>query len=786
MVANTPSTRVGKIALIGNPNTGKTTLFNVLTGLNQKVGNYPGVTVERKAGFFHLGENEIELIDLPGCYSLASRSPDEMVVTDVLSDQQQGESSVDVILAILDASNLRRNLYLVSQLLEIGKPVVVALNMIDIADSRGLEINVAGLSTVLGVPVVKISATRKHGIEDLNQALQQALQEPASSTGRNTPIFPETFRLGFYQFKEWLQQQYPEIIQNTPDPKLMRIFVDQDGLAEKQLRKKTGDDQLKGLDDARKTVSTSFPLTAIETKTRYDWVATVLENNLVRPQDPAVNLSDRLDQVLTHRLWGTIIFFVVMTVVFQSIYSWAGPFMGIIEGAIGAAGAFAGSVLPEGALRSLVVDGVIAGVGAVVIFVPQIAILFLFIAILEDCGYMPRAAFLMDRLLSFCGLSGKSFIPMLSSFACAVPGIMATRTIEDHRDRLVTILVAPLMSCSARLPVYLIFIAAFIPSMPILGGWLNLQGMVLLAMYLVGVVVAIPVAWLMRKFMLRTEPSSFVLEMPSYKIPSLQSVAIYIYDRVLAFLARAGTIIFAATIVIWALSYFPRNQAVIDEYESEKSQTQAAFVQQVTPLLEDLDFSLEPGSEQPAAVVEAIAANQQLQQAAEDDPLAQQIIDQTADHQEQINSINAEMNGALVRSSALGIMGRAIEPVVEPLGWDWRIGMATLASFPAREVIIATLGTIFNLGDSADAESVDLRQAMRDATRENGQPLFSIAVALSIMVFFALCSQCVSTLAVIKRETNSWRWPIVSFTYMTLLAYFGAMVTYQLASRLGL
>ena len=429
-------------------------------------------------------------------------------------------------------------------------------------------------------------------------------------------------------------------------------------------------------------------------------------------------------------------FLVLMATVFQSIYKWAAPLMDLIDGAFGWLGELASLLIPEGALQSLIVDGVIAGVGGVAIFLPQIVILFGFIAILEDCGYMARAAFLMDRLMSWAGLSGKSFVPMLSSFACAIPGVMATRVIENRRDRFTTILVAPLMSCSARLPVYTIMIAAFIPAKPVLG-FFGLQGVTLLAMYMVGIVVAIPVAWLFKKTILQGETPPFVMEMPPYKIPDLKTIILRMVDRGKRFLVDAGTIIFATTVLIWGLLYYPRPQSISDQYAQKAAEIQAQTLSQ----------------------------------------------DQ---REEQLNAnINAEA-GAFLRQSALGRIGKFIEPAVKPLGWDWKVGIAVIASFPAREVVVATLGIIYNLGSEESEESENLRQKMRNATWDDNpnQKVFTPIVALSVMVFFALCAQCAATLAVIKRETGSWKWPIFTFGYMTILAYFVALVTYQIGNLL--
>jgi ferrous iron transport protein B len=483
-----------------------------------------------------------------------------------------------------------------------------------------------------------------------------------------------------------------------------------------------------------------MPVPAVEAIARYDWVGQVVKGSVKRPAEHQGTLSDRIDAVLTHKVWGTLLFIAAMAVLFSSIFILAVPVMDFIDGLVGALAGWVESHMSEGPLRSLLADGIIGGVGAVVIFLPQILILFLFIAVLEDCGYMARAAFLMDRLMACVGLSGKSFIPLLSSFACAVPGIMATRVIENRRDRLATILIAPLMSCSARLPVYVILIGAFVPAQYYLGGIVGLQGLVLLGMYAVGTIVAIGVAWVLKKTLLRGETPPFVMELPSYKLPSLRVVAYRMAERGWAFLARAGTVIFAVTIVIWALAYYPRSEARV----AADIAAQRAAVQNDAAALAEFDNP------------------EHLQ------PLADSL------HQ---------------RYSFLGRAGQWIEPVVRPLGWDWRIGAAAIASFPAREVVMGVLGVIYQLGPDVDvgSEGDQYRlQSQLKAARwdDTGEPVYNLPVALSIMVFFALCAQCAATLAVIRRETNSWRWPAFTFLYMTTLAYFGALLTYQIGIRL--
>ena len=497
------------IAVIGNPNTGKSTLFNALTGMRQHVGNYPGVTVERKTGTAQLGPNlSVELIDLPGTYSLAARSPDEMIAVDVLLNQLPDAPSIDAVLAIADASNPERNFYLISQLLELGLPVVVALNMLDVAQSKGIEIDTATLSKRLGAEVVGLCANKGRGIDELKAALRRALEKKTSPSGL-LPNFSLTMTQSVETLLKDLHGHKPKLGREINRLEAFRALVDKGGHAETRLKSKLDSSFGSSLEDLRKKAST-VPLAAEEVRVRYKWVQDSLQGAIKRPAQPPPTRSDALDKWLTHWFSGTLIFMLLMFLVFQCIFTWAKPLMqGISDGFDGLAN-YVGSQMPEGALRSLVSSGAIKGVGAVLTILPQICLLFLFIAVMEDCGYMARAAFLMDRLLSRVGLSGKSFIPMLSSFACAVPGVMATRTIENWRDRLTTIMVAPLMSCSARIPIYSLMIYTFIPDRSIFGtAWdpLGLRGLTLFAMYMVGIAVAIPVAWLLKNTVERRDTS---------------------------------------------------------------------------------------------------------------------------------------------------------------------------------------------------------------------------------------------------------------------------------------
>ncbi|MEW6234175.1 MAG: ferrous iron transport protein B [Candidatus Omnitrophota bacterium] len=781
----TADAAIKRIALVGNPNTGKTTLFNAITGLNQKVANYPGVTVERKSGRLKLGAYRLETIDLPGTYSLAARSLDESVVTDVLFGCLDGEPPIDLIVAIADAGNLTRNLYLVSQALELGTPVVVALNMMDIAEAKGVKIDCEGLSQRLGVPFVPVCANRRKGIGELLSRMEETLEQGGSKP-RETPILPETLRLGIYRLKEWIAARSPEGVCPFRDAELLRALVDAGKGAEKRLAILYGEEIGVCLESLRLQVGKGASLAAIEAEARYKWINNLLASYIQKPDRLVRTRSDRIDEILTHKLFGGAVFVFLMAFVFQAIYVGAGPLMDAIDSGFGFLGEIVSAFLPEGALRSLIADGIIAGAGGVLVFLPQIAILFFLIAILEDCGYLPRAAYLMDKLLSHCGLSGKSFIPMLSSFACAIPGIMATRTIENRRDRLVTILVAPLMSCSARLPVYLIFIAAFIPDERLFGSWIGLRGFVLLLFYLLGVGLAIPIAWFLKKVLVKGYDAPFVMEMPSYKIPGLRTVFLFVFEQSKAFVLRAGTVILSVTVVVWALAYFPHSSSILQRYDRLRDEAAEQFRKNSLPLLTMLDSNAYSSSMSGGDIGKAMENDPRFQnpspQLSSNETL-ERILALRNSYQEELDRIGGEEQGELVRSSFLGRLGKWIEPAVQPLGWDWRIGMAAISSLPARELVVASLGTIFNVGADSDESSVSLRQAIMEAKRDDGAPLFNLAVALSIMVFFALCCQCAATLAVIRRETNSWKWPLFAFGYMTALGYIGAFAAYHLTMK---
>ena len=729
------------VALIGNPNTGKSTLFGALSGVQQRVGNYPGVTVEKKLGQLTLDGRRWTIVDLPGTYSLAPRSPDEMVAVDVLLGRRREVRAPDVVVCVVDADNLERNLYLVSQVLELGLPTLIVLTMLDLARARGVSVDKERLERQLGVPVVAVQANKRIGLDDLKGALARDLDRPIAA--RESP-FPDPFREEVARLEATLTPALPRYL-------VERLLLETGGYLEGQIATINDPDPLRErLRDARaRLAGAGCPVPAVEAIARYGWVAKVVEGVVAHPETPRVTIGDRVDAVLTHRVWGTLILSAVMILMFHAVFAWAERPMDAIDAAVGALGDLVESRLAEGPLRSLLVEGVVGGIGSVIIFLPQIVILFFFLAILEDCGYLARAAYLMDRLMVRVGLSGKSFIPMLSSFACAIPGVMATRVIENRRDRLTTILVAPLMSCSARLPVYTLMIAAFLPDRRYLAGVLGLRGLTMFAMYLVGIVAAAIVALVLKRTLLRGATPPFVMELPAYRWPSPRVVAYRIYDRAGEFLRRAGTFILAVSIVMWAALYYPRLSP----------EAAAPLIAEGGRLEAERDVALESG-----------------------DP------DVAEDLDARIASVGDRLRGAQQRQSLLGRAGRLIEPAVRPLGWDWRIGSAAIASFPAREVVVATLGVIFDVGDEVDDEAGTnrLRSALQRATWPGtGRPLFNVPVALGIMVFFALCAQCVSTLAVIRRETNSWAWPAFSFAYMTALAYVGAFVVYQVGMAIG-
>ncbi len=750
--ATTSASRASRtrwVALIGNPNTGKTTVFNALTGFRAKVANYPGVTVDKKSGALK-GAVGVEILDLPGTYSPAARSPDEMVAVDVLLGRRADTPRPDAAVVVADASNLDRNLYLATQVLETGLPVVVALNMFDLARSRGHSIDCAALARRLGVPVVPVVASKGEGLPALVAAIERALE-----TGKEpSPLvrFPEAFEAEAEALCKALQATP---LGRLPDLEVRRLLLDVGGYAETRAVERGGPVVGEAVRAARARLSAGgTPVEGLEAALRYGAIGEAGAGAGSVPATPRVTWRDRLDAVLTHRVLGSVLFVAVMTLMFLSMFAWASPIMDFLGTDV--FGAAAGAIhswggLGGGAVESLVTDGVIAGVGGILVFLPQILILFCFLSILEDCGYMARAAFLMDRLLRWCGLSGKSFIPLLSSFACGVPGVMATRTIENRRDRLATILVAPLMSCSARLPVYTLVVGAFVPARRVFGP-VTMQALAFTGLYLLGIVIAVPVAFLLKRTVLKGETPPFLMELPPYRLPRPRGVFHRMASSGKEFVVRAGTLILATSVVVWALSYFPRDPEVAVRRDvavaAAKERLASALVAAKTP-------------EARAAAQDAAAAEE--------------------------GAAASRAQGEWLRGSVMGTIGRAIEPAVSPIGWDWKVGVAVAASFPAREVVVSTMSVLYDLGPEDDQAA--LTDRMKAATWESGarkgEPVFDLASSLALAVFFALCMQCVSTLVVMRRETGSWRWPALAFFYLTTLAWLGAFATASIVRALS-
>lgn len=739
----------GYVALTGNPNCGKTTLFNALTGMRAKVGNYAGVTVERKEGRL-LGTTPptgVIVLDLPGTYSLSPQSLDEQISRDVLFRRISEVPAPGLVVVVVDASNLQRNLYYATQVIELGYPTILALNMVDVAEANGQEVDEVALSRELGVPVYPLIASNGQGIATLREGiLAQMVQQRAESasplsTLRETPKFfevPPQMEKKLGDLAELLARNTKGRSVSAEAEALLLLTDERVSFAEVPLEAK------EFVETSRKELEAAeIDWRSVAIEARYLRIAeiatSVTSENLVMEE----TFSDKLDRVLTHKVWGMLIFIGIMALMFQSIFSFAKYPMDGIQAAIGWVGDSVGRLLPPGDLHSLIVDGVIAGVGAVIVFLPQICLLFLFIGLLEDTGYMARAAFLMDRLMSKVGLHGKSFIPMLSSFACAIPGIMATRTIETPKDRLVTILVAPLMSCSARLPVYTLLIAACIPKKKVFG-ILGTQGLTMLSMYLLGIVMALLMAWFFKRTILKGETPLLIMELPPYKKPVLKIVVRHMWERSKLFLRRAGTVILGISILLWFLATYPRNSQVERNFQARRVAVEAAMP--------------------------ANAPNANLYLPSKKIQLAE---------------IDQQEAGENLRNSFAGKGGRLIEPLIKPLGFDWKIGIGLVASFAAREVFVSTMSTVYNVGAADTDKTDDIAETLKAQRRQNGEPVYTALIGVTLMVFYVLALQCVSTIAVVRRETNSWKWPLFQWAYMGALAWIMAFITYQGGRWLG-
>ncbi len=756
------------VAVAGNPNTGKTEVFNALTGLRQATGNYPGVTVERSMGKGQLNGRPVHFIDLPGTYSLAARDPSEQVTVDVISGRRADDPSVDAVLAVADASNLERNLYLATQLRELGKPVVVALNMIDIAERRGLHIDTEALGKALGCTVIPVCARKRQGIAALRGALAAALSNENGGLAQPAVEYPDELLDAVQQ----AQQQLTASGEPASFGMALRLLADAGGQLEHTLLPvltSAGRDKVLALREQTES-GLQDSIASVEAQSRYAWIRKILEGAVQKGK-----LTDRgwtawADAVLVHRVAGPILFAGIMLLVFQAIFAGSDPVMHEIEHAFADASAAVDAAIPGEIMSSLIAHGIMGGVGSVLIFLPPILMLALFIALLEDCGYMARAAFIMDRVFKWCGLSGKSFIPLLTGFGCAIPAIMATRTIESSRERIATTLIVPLMSCAARLPVYALLIGAFIPARPFLGGILGLQGLVLFGVYILGLVIALPAAWLLNRTVLKSEATPFLLELPTYKAPRLRTIGHKVFLQGKDFVVNAGSIILAMTVVVWALAFFPREEPEPD------TGTPAVFAaaQHQQPTV-GYAYDWQSHGDMPEVVPAHSPAEEMLGRPGQLD------------------------------NSYLGRMGRSLEPVFKPVGWDWRVGTAVIAAFPAREIVVAAMGAIFYLEGEAEAgghthahshghdhghghdddhhhhhDQEGLRARLQEATWPDGEPLFTLPMVAGLLVFTALCLQCGPTLAIMRRTTGSWRWPLSAFAAMTLLAYGGAFLTYQL------
>lgn len=743
--------RAFTVALAGNPNAGKTSLFNALTGLRQKVANYPGVTVERKEGQWSLapGLPPARLIDLPGLYSLDAASPDERIAREVLLGRASHTPAPDCVVAAVDATNLERNLYLATQLMETGRPLVVALTMYDMAERAGLEVDAAELSEALGVPVIPVVATQRRGLDLLAQAVLDAAQGgrgPGAGWRLSERAERELSALApgddgrSVASRDDVHASSGDLAAGNERRAAARIAVRASAAARCSALADLYSDEPPEEPTRRLAVAQAQARLAEADPgwwqepvlARYAWIERVAARALRerRSGGRARTLTERIDRFMTHKVFGPLILLGVMLVIFQTIFSWAQLPMNLIDEGFGALGEAVRTTLAPGLLSDLLVDGVIAGVGGVLVFLPQVLLLFLFITLLEDTGYMARAAFLMDRLMRGVGLHGKAFMPLLSSFACAIPGIMATRTIENPKDRLATILIAPFMSCSARLPVYTLMIAAFFTGRKI-WGFLSVGVLLIMAMYLLGIAVAVAVAWVLKHTLLKAPPPPLVLELPPYRMPNPLNALNTVVTRASMFVRRAGTIIFAISILLWALVTFPRA-----DVPSPKATDEAARVERA----------------QPTAGVSHVAESAE--------------------------------KGEQIRQSFAGRLGRLIEPAIRPLGFDWQMGIGLIASFAARETLVSTLSIVYNVEDG-DADNSSVIEAVRNARRPDGSPAWTPLVAVSMMVFFVLACQCMSTVAVVRRETNSWRWPLFMVGYMLALAYAASFVTFQGGRLLG-
>ena len=699
-----------RIALVGNPNTGKSTLFNLLTGLNQKIGNFPGITVDKKIGFCKLNSGQTaEIVDLPGTYSLYPKSKDESIVFQVLADRNNS-SYPDVVVLVADATNLRRNLLLYSQVADLGLPMLLVLNMTDLAKKEGINVNVDKLAKRLSVQVVAISARASDGIEKLRAALSNVTLISTQVKSIDVTIFAAD-AIAAIKAKFNTDNDY-YALQVLHQHKYLDFFTAKQQSEIEAIEKENNFD--------------TNILQAAETVARYRHLSTVLSDIVVDlGAEKKFVVTDKLDSILTHKIWGFAIFIGILFFVFNAIFSWSSYPMELIETSFATLTDFGHAQLPAGLLTNLLLDGVLAGLGGVVIFIPQIAILFALISILEDTGYMARVTFMMDKIMRKFGLSGKSVVPMIGGIACAVPSIMSARNIESWKDRIITIMVTPLVSCSARLPVYTLLISLVVPQKSILGIF-SLQGLTLMVMYMISIIAAVLVAWVMKFIIKAKEKSYFIMELPVYRMPRWKNVIYTMYEKSKTFVVEAGKVIIAISIVLWVLAtYGPGDRfAKIDQ----------KYI----------------------------------------------VIERNTKDSVQLASLERDKSAEKLENSYAGVLGKTIEPAIKPLGFDWKIGIALITSFAAREAFVGTMSTIYSV-DSGEEASTTIRAKMSAARNaETGLPVFTFATSLSLMLFYAFAMQCMSTVAVVYRETKSWKWPMIQLVYMTVLAYVASLVAYQL------
>ena len=713
--------RAAQVLIAGNPNSGKSTLFNALSGGSARVGNYPGVTVDRTTADLHLRSGPVELVDVPGTYSLTASSPEEQLAVNALL-----ERNTRAVVCVVDATTLERGLYLALQLIESGLPVIVAMNMMDAAERLGLRIDMELLSRLLGAPVVPVVATRRRGLDTLRSEIDRALSAKAPSKPLNIP-YPDALRADIDRLIPAVETWRPHASADE-----IRAFALWCLLS-------LGDDDLVGVPDAVREATTDLQRKALAegrnpdleiVAARYEWLDDVVRR-ACSVRSPDASFSEKIDRLLTHPVAGILIFAVVMFAIFEALFAGAEPFMDGIERLTAFSQDLAVAILPSGVLRDLIVEGIIAGVGNVVVFAPQILFLFLFIGFLEDSGYLARVAFVIDRVMKGVGLHGKAFVPLLSGFACAVPAVMATRTIERRRDRLVAL---PLMSCSARLPVYILIVGTVFAGMSV--GWFSAGAVALFSMYTLSVLVTLGAAAVMRRTVLKGPTPTFVLEMPPYRWPSARILWLNAWRRLRIFLVDAGTIILAMTVVLWAVLSFPKSDEVAERFATERARIEQTELPET----------------QKAEVLQ---------------------------------SLDSRQASAQLEQSLGGRLGHAMVPVLRPIGFDWQIGVGIIGAFAAREVFVSTLGVVFGIGD-ADEQNKPLRQALRDARHADGTPVMTPLSGVSLMVFFLLACQCMSTIAVVRKESGSWKWPLFLFSYMTVLAYLASLLVYQGGRLLGL